>query len=123
MLRLLFLLIIPCLLLWIFFSAKQKDSPQNLIEQHLWQDEVMLVFHNEAHQQDYLAQMRSVKESSLYVVYDITHMQSVARKGVTLPHMPASRFYEAFKVNSEEFTVIVLRKDGTEAMRSPKPIL
>ena len=123
MLRLLFLLSIPCLLLLMFFSAKPKDSPQSLIEQHLWQDEVMLVFHNDTHEHDYKAQMLSVAEHSRYVVYDIAHMHSVARKGITLPHMPATRFYEAFNVNPDQFTVILLRTDGTEAMRSPKPIL
>ncbi|TAF15437.1 MAG: DUF4174 domain-containing protein [Alphaproteobacteria bacterium] len=123
MLRLILFLSIPCVLALMFFSEKSKDSPQSLMEQHLWQDEVMLVFHDEAHRDDYEMQMRSVRDDARYVVYDIAHMHSVARKGITLPHMPATYFYEAFDVNPQQFMVILLRKDGTEAMRSPKPIL
>jgi hypothetical protein len=123
MIRLLLLLSIPCLLLFLFFSASPEDTPERLIEQHLWREEVMLVFHSDDHAADYATQLRGLTADSPYVVYDISYMNSVKRQGITLPHMPATRFYEAFHVQPDDFTVIVLRKDGTEAMRSPKPIL
>lgn len=117
------------MLIFSVFSAEPEDTPATLLESHLWQDRIIVVFSPELENSQRKEQLtlfknmqQGVKERDI-VIYDVVQRTHVAKDGKIFPHIPASRFYDAYNISDEAFTVLLFGKDGELKLQQSSVLL
>jgi hypothetical protein len=113
----------------IIFSGCVQSSAADIFDQYVWKKRVLLVFAPDSQgvlldQQVAVLQANTAgfKDRDL-VTWVLIDQERVTIDGEVKPHLPTNRFYEYFGVDSKDFTVILLGKDGGEKLRLTNQIL
>ena len=112
---------LPLLLLIMIMTAKAEDTPNSLLESHLWEDRVVMLFaKDEANamymqQRDAFANTQDALTERDVIIYDIVRYSHVKQNNAILPHISAQTFFDAFnaQTNNHPFTLLLIGKDGT----------
>ncbi len=111
---------LPLLLLIMIMTAKAEDTPNSLLESHLWEDRVVMLFAEDETNDDYIQQREALKDAQSalqerdIVVYDIVRYSHAKQDNAILPHVSATTFFDAFKneTDNSDFTLLLIGKDG-----------
>lgn len=94
-----------------------------LMEKYMWQKRVLLIFspaleNKEFQQQDALLEQNKteLKERDVTVWY-IIHNDRVVVDGHIKPQLGTPPFYKHYAISPDDFTIILLGKDGDEKLR------
>ncbi len=118
---------LPALLILSIALASPEDTPASLLEGHLWQERVLLLFTPSVQHPAYTTQRALLETEALGLKerniarYDIAALTHVKQNGQILPHVPASRFFDEFNVEQQTPTLILIGKDGEEKERVSMP--
>lgn len=94
-----------------------------VFENYLWEKRVVLIFAPDQENENHLKQIRIFDEAKdAMAERDITQWviinnTRVVKDGAMLPHIGAPKFYRHFNVPAQDFTVILLGKDGEVKLR------
>lgn len=109
-------------------AACTRIDVARIFEHYLWEKRVLLVFAPSLGDDRLQRQMRQVElgHAALarqdFVVWILVENQTVAVDGEAKPHLFTRPFYAHFHVPEKTFQVIVLDKDGEEALREQRPL-
>lgn len=113
----------------LLFAACGKADVGELLEQYLWEKRVLMVFTPSQTDQafktqfeDYLASQEGYNERDM-VVFSIIGQEKVFKNEEQLPQLPTRPFRRYFDVAEEEFTVILIGKDGLTKVKDNQPLL
>lgn len=111
---------LPLLLVIMIITAQAQDTPDSLLESHLWENRVVVLLTTEEDNTTYIEQRRALaseqdelKERDI-VIYDIVRYSFAKQDGSILPHVSATAFFDAFHdmIDSHDFTLLLIGKDG-----------
>lgn len=113
-----------------FTKLDTKNTPtvEALMEDHQWQDRVLLIFSPNAEdteliqQVDNLSGMGAGMSARDLVVWKLLKDGVVSINGSVSSNLSSQDFYDYFAIKDAEFTVILLGKDGTEKLRRTQPV-
>lgn len=104
-------------------TACSAPDVGRLFEQYMWKNRVVLVFtpqfenaNYKAQLQEVLAHLTALKERDV-VVWTLENNSRVSVNQEHKPQLPTRPFYKHFKVDPDQFSLVLLGKDGTEKLR------
>ncbi len=109
-------------------NACAAPDVETLMEQHLWQDRVLLIFAAHMDNKSYVQQRKILDQNKTgfearnLSTWAFIDMEFVKQNGKVLPHMATKPFYKHYNVRTADFTIILIGKDGTEKLRQSEPI-
>ncbi|MEM7617307.1 MAG: DUF4174 domain-containing protein [Pseudomonadota bacterium] len=121
--RILFL----CLLF--FITGCKNDDVALLFDQYIWEKRVLLIFAPEfenkllKEQSDIINKNTAGFKERHLVTWILVDNEYVTIDQEYKPQLPVGIFYEYFNVKNDEFTVILLGKDGEEKFRQNNKLL
>ena len=109
-------------------TVTTKDSVDNLIKDYQWQNRVLLIFApdvehtNLLEQREHLSGMGAGLNARDLVVWQVVYQGAASVNNQVDANLTSQSFYDYFAVKDQEFTVILLGKDGTEKLRRTQPV-
>lgn len=109
-------------------ETKNMPTVAALMEDHQWQDRVLLIFASNAEnteliqQVDNLSGMGAGLSARDLVVWKLLKDGAVSVDDSVSSGLSSQAFYDYFAIKDAEFTVILLGKDGTEKLRRTQPV-
>ena len=119
------LCLVGCLLM---ATACVKTSVPDLMERFLWQKRQLVVFAPRLddarlqQQRRILDAAQAGSEARDVVRWEIVDLTQVSLNGAVKPHLATDPFQRYFKVQSKDFTVLLLGKDGEVKQRWSEPV-
>lgn len=106
-------------------SASNVDT---MMEDYLWQNRLILVFSPSKESSAYKTQAKTLNTAQSDLKdRDIIRWDFIAQNSVSIdnhykPHLGTDPFYKHYNVNLQDFTIILIGKDGNIKLRSQTPI-
>ncbi len=116
------------LLLFVISSTSVKADVARIMERYLWEKRVVLIFAPNIKHQFLLKQTALLDKEKAgvlerdIVVLSFVYDQFVRVNNAVKPHLATRPFYQYFRVEPNEYSVILFGKDGTEKLRQNTPL-
>jgi len=104
-------------------TSCENSSIDDVMEQFLWQKNIILIFSPYHDQTAFKAQIealandREALKAHDFVIWEFIFDDTSTLNGHHKPQLPPRAFFKHFGVDSDVFSVIVLGKDGEEVLR------
>ncbi|AZL15482.1 DUF4174 domain-containing protein [Rickettsiales endosymbiont of Stachyamoeba lipophora] len=111
----------------IIVSCTQIDV-KSVLEKYLWQKNLVLIFAPVENDEQFVKQQKIINHilpeirNAELVQWKLVHNDRIVINKETKPHLFTKPFYKYFKVNPDEFAIIIIGKDGVEKLKSNKLI-
>ncbi|NEQ51729.1 MAG: DUF4174 domain-containing protein [Leptolyngbya sp. SIO3F4] len=109
-------------------TMKDATNVGALMEDHQWQDRVLLIFAPDSDDADLTEQTANLSGRGAglrardLVVWQLINNGSASVNNEVDTDLSSQSFYDYFSVKEAEFTVILLGKDGTTKLRQTQPV-